>query len=324
MRVGHAEPGAAVSHSSTCRTSGLRRLMSRLKAKVSNGLTTSTPPNDSRLTLATSDLARATIWIAGLSRRAPIAIAWLTASSPASAISPWQCGLRMPPSSSTSARRASAVSVERRRRVVLDGDPGDALRLRLDDDQAVAQPVERARQPGAALSVAAQHVERLGDAAHAPDEHAPREQRAKRRIVDERDHRAQRVGPADHRQVDREGHPQPLRVVERMRNLAEADGRRGVAHHVERVEDAHPARIAVGVDAGNQRQPADRDRVDGDQRDQRRAQAPQDQEEHVAHGGGCPRGARPSVPGAASRRAAGSPRTGWRAARRRTARRSRR
>ncbi len=109
--AGQGEPGVAVSQSSTCSTSGLRRPTARLSANVSNGLMTVTPPNDSRLILATVDFARAMIGSDGFSTRAPMAIAWLASSSPASAISPTQCALRTPEISSTSASLASAISV---------------------------------------------------------------------------------------------------------------------------------------------------------------------------------------------------------------------
>ena len=69
----------------------------------------------------------------------------------------------------------------------------------------------------------------------------------------------------------------------RLRNLAEADGRRGEDHHVERVKDAHPAGAAIGIEAWNQREAADRNRVNRDQRDERRAQPPQDEKDDVAH-----------------------------------------
>ena len=82
-----------------------------MNANVSNGLMTSTPPNDSRFTFAIADFARATIGIVGLSTRAPMAMAWFTPSSPASAMTPRQRSLWMPLSTSTSATRASATSV---------------------------------------------------------------------------------------------------------------------------------------------------------------------------------------------------------------------
>ena len=70
----------------------------------------------------------------------------------------------MPQSSSTSASRASAASVS-------GGVAKSWIVVRaarsavgLDDDEPVAEAVERAREPRTALAVAAQDVERLGDA----------------------------------------------------------------------------------------------------------------------------------------------------------------
>ena len=97
-------------------------------------------------------------------------------------------------------------------------------------------------------------------------------------ILQQRQQGADRIRPANHRQVDAENDPQPLRFRKGVGNFSKADGGRGITDEVEGVKETHPGRLAFGVDAGDQRQAQHRDRVDQDERDQRRPHPPQRQE----------------------------------------------
>jgi len=153
-------------------------------------------------------------------------------------------------SSSTSGARASATSSD-------DGLPVSSTRCgcarsgsALDDDRWHSRS-RRARRPADGRSaVAADDEERVDQAAHARFETMPGDRRPERRLPCQAEDRAQHVGPADDRQVDAEGHPQPLRIGKRVGDLAEADGGGRVGHHVEGVEQAHPPGPAFRVGAG--------------------------------------------------------------------------
>jgi hypothetical protein len=155
----------------------------------------------------------------------------------------------------------------------------DPALLRVDDGEAAAELVERAAEQLTGLPVPGDQQERLAQPFHLAAEVLQRQRRAERPVLQQREQRTDGVGPADHGQVDGAHDPQPLRVGEGERELAEADRRGGVAHEVERVEDAHPPRLARVVLPGDERQPQDADREDQDQRDERDPHPAQDQED---------------------------------------------
>ena len=96
--------------------------------------------------------------------------------------------------------------------------------------------VEPAAEQLTGPPVADEQQERLAHPGHLVRELLQGPGLAERPALEQRQQRADGVRPADHRQVDRDGHPQPLLLGERVGQLAEADGGGGVAHEVERVE----------------------------------------------------------------------------------------
>ena len=155
----------------------------------------------------------------------------------------------------------------------------DARLVDVDDDEATSKRIERAAERATGLPVAGHQDEGLAQAAHLAREALHGKRMPEAAVLRQREQRADRVRPPDHREVDGDRDPQALRVGEGVRNLAEADRRRRVAHEVERVEEAHRPRRALRVLPRNQRQAEHAHRVDRDQHDERRAHPPQDQED---------------------------------------------
>ena len=149
----------------------------------------------------------------------------------------------------------------------------------VDHHHLLAESVERLHQqlPGAA--VAGQQQERLSDPGHLGGETLQGHGVPERMVLQQAQQRSDRVRPADHRQVDRECHPEPLSGGERPRQLAEADRGSRVAHEVEGIEQGHPGRLTLGIDPRDQRQPDHADREHQDQHDQRGPHPPHDQED---------------------------------------------
>ena len=129
----------------------------------------------------------------------------------------------------------------------------------VDFDHHGAQPelVEGAADQLPGFAVAAHQVERLPQVLNLLPEALQPHGVAEVLVLQQRQQHADRIGPADHRQVDTENHPQPLRLGEGVGNFAETDGGRGVAHEVEGVQEAHPDGRTVGIRAGDQGQPGD-------------------------------------------------------------------
>ena len=92
------------------------------------------------------------------------------------------------------------------------------------------------------------------------------------------------IDPHDDGKEDGEGHPETLGIGERVGDLAEADGAGHEADEIEGVKEIHTPDIAGIVLSWDQHQPQDRNRVGDDQRQQRGAHAPDDQEDDVIHG----------------------------------------
>ena len=149
----------------------------------------------------------------------------------------------------------------------------------VDHHHLLAEGVERLHQQLAGPAVAGQQQERLPDPRHLGGEPLQGHGVPEGVVLQQGQQRPDRVRPADHRQVDRERHPEPLGGGERPRQLAEADRGRGVAHEVEGVEQRHPGRLAVRVDPRDQRQPDHADREHQDQHDERGPHPPHDQED---------------------------------------------
>jgi hypothetical protein len=161
----------------------------------------------------------------------------------------------------------------------------DLVFIQFDHHRARAHAVERVADQAAGFAIAAHQVERLTQSPHRTQEGVHRDRLAQAAVGEQVEHRAERVSPADHRQVDAHHHPQPLLVGEGVGDLAEADRGGGVADEVEGVEEAEVAGLAVDHGAWHQSEPEHRNREQHDQQDQRRAQAAQDQQEDAVMAG---------------------------------------
>ncbi len=153
----------------------------------------------------------------------------------------------------------------------------------VDHHELLAERVECLGEQLPRASVAGHQQKRLTQSRHLAGEPPQRQRLPERPVLEQGQQRADRVRPADHREVDREGDPEPLPGCERPRQLAEPDRGRRVAHEVERLEQAETRRLAVRADTGDQRQPDDADGEDDDESDQRRPHSPHHQED----GRGC-------------------------------------
>jgi hypothetical protein len=174
-----------------------------------------------------------------------------------------------------------------RRGIGLEVDEIELLHAQLvlfEDHELAAEVVERLADQAARFARAADQIEGFAHVPHAAGEAAGHQGILESLVLEQRQDGQDRVRPADDGQVNGNDHPEPLRIREGARDFAEADGGRRVADEVEGMEEAHRRRrLAVGVHAGNQGQAQDRDRVDGDQDDQRHPHAPQDLEEDAVH-----------------------------------------
>ena len=216
---------------------------------------------------------------------------------------------------------------------VLEFELGNAPLVLLDDHEAHVAPVEQAGHALAGVAGAADQVEGLAHPAHLSGEADLADGPLEGLVLEQRQRVQQRVGPGDDGQVDHDHGPQPLRVGEGVRHLAEADRGGGVADEVQGVKEAHRRRRrAVGTHAGDQREAEHRHRVGQHDHDQRRAKPPQDHEQHALGGQpgalarslGASLGHRQcsvSAAARASRRSAAGPTRRWRTARRQPARR---
>jgi hypothetical protein len=160
---------------------------------------------------------------------------------------------------------------------------------------------ERVEGPGQqlpGLPVAGQQQERLAEPLHLAGEVLQRQGVPEGPVLQQGQQGADRVRPGHDRGVDADDDPQPLGGAEGVRQLAEADRRGGVAHEVERVEEAQPVRPALGVLAGHQGQPQDAHGEDQDEHHERQPHPPQHQEDR---GSGRLVGARPAQRGPADR-----------------------
>ncbi len=177
--------------------------------------------------------------------------------------------------------RVARVGVDRRHvgRIALQLDLAHLRFVQLDHHRAVAQAVQRVAHQASGLTVAADEVEGLAQPPHRAREALDGEGLLQVAVGQQREHAAQRVSPADHRQVDADRHPQPLLVGEGVGNLAETDRGGGVADEVEGMEEAQVLNLAFRIDAWRQSEAQHRHCHDHDEQDQRRAHAPQDQEE---------------------------------------------
>ena len=149
----------------------------------------------------------------------------------------------------------------------------------VDHHELLSERVEGLGEQLARAAVAGHQQERLTQPRHLAGEPPQRQRLPERPVLEQRQQGADRVRPADHREVDREGDPEPLRGGERPRQLAEADRGRRVAHEVERLEETDARRLAVRIDTGDQRQADHADGEDDDEGDQRRPHPPHDQED---------------------------------------------
>src|SRR5690606_4527011 len=151
----------------------------------------------------------------------------------------------------------------------------DRLFAALDDHHALADVVEKAAYHLAGLAVAAQEVERLSHAVDGVRRAASRQGAQEDAVLEQRDHGPDGVQPGKHRGVDAEQRPQPLGAVERVGDLAEADGRSHEADEVEGVEEVHPPAAAVLERARYDHEADDGHGVGADQDDQRNPQPAQ-------------------------------------------------
>ena len=170
-------------------------------------------------------------------------------------------------------------------RVVVQIELAELVLVHLDHDHTQPHAVERVADQAASFAVAAHQVEGLAQSPHRSHEALHRDRLAQAAVGEQVEHRAERVGPADHGQVDADDHPQPLLVGEGVGDLAETDRGRGVADEVEGVEEAEVAGLPIDDRAGHQGEPEHRDREQYDQQNQRRTHAPQDQQEDAVVAG---------------------------------------
>ena len=173
-----------------------------------------------------------------------------------------------------------------RRRVgdeVAEVEVGDPRLVGVERHEPMPHAVEGVRHHAAGLAEPAEQVEGLAQAPHRSREARHDQRRLEALVLHQPEQAAEQVGPADHRRVDRHRHPHALGVGEGVGQLAEADRRRGVGDEVEGLEDRRPPGVALGIDAGDQREAGGGGREDHDQEDQRRPQPPDRDEQEAAH-----------------------------------------
>ncbi len=244
----------------------------------------SATPQVSIAAVASGVVARAIVRIPGCSSRVATAIATFARSSAgqrqhADALAAGETGEHQRLGRGDVAGERRRVGDEARRG--RDGRPAPRRRRA----PRTAAPCGRGRratmQPG--LAEPAEQVEGLAQPPHRAREARHDQRRLEALVLHQPEQAAEQVGPADHRRVDRHRHPHALGVGEGVGQLAEADRRRGVGDEVEGLEERRPPRIALGVDAGDQREAGGGDREDRDQDDQRRPQPPDRDEQEAAH-----------------------------------------
>ena len=155
----------------------------------------------------------------------------------------------------------------------------DAGRFQVEYDHPAIDPVEAASDDLTRLPEAGHDQKRLAQPPHLALEALQVQRLPEPAVLQQCQHRADGVGPRDHRQVDRDDHPHALRRAERVRDLPEPDRGRRVGHEVERFERVHMPDPAVDHLAGHQREAEDADGEEADENDQRRPHLAQRQED---------------------------------------------
>ncbi len=168
-----------------------------------------------------------------------------------------------------------AAEMRHERAQALHADPVELALVPVDHHRAPAPAGDFTHELRARVAVAADQCERLHQPGDAAAEAVPGDHALEHRIADDAHNGANRVEPADHQQVQTDHHPKALGLIEAGGQLAEPDGRGGVAHEVEGMEEVHAIGLAGGRGALDEHQPEHGDGVGDDQREQRRAHAPQ-------------------------------------------------
>src|SRR5690606_26302011 len=143
-----------------------------------------------------------------------------------------------------------------------------------------SQAVEGGADPVPGFAVAAHQIEGFLQVAHLAAKLAVEDGLAQVVVLGESQQGGDENGPANHRQVNTENHPQSLLFREGFGDLAKADGGGGETDEVEGVEEAYSGGLTVVPHRpGNQGQAEHPDRENHNQGDQGAPQAPEDQKD---------------------------------------------
>ena len=188
--------------------------MRRWSPNRSNGLTTVGEPKTCMRAAIAGETVRV---ITGRSGRSSAAV-WVTArfasSSSVIASTPSQRGWPRPATARWPGSPASPTSPGTSAWYGVEVEVVDAAAVAVDHHEPPAERVQRAGQQLTGLPVAGDQQERLAEPPDLAGEVLQRQRLAEAAVLHQGQQRADGVGPADHRQVDRDGHPHPLVVGE--------------------------------------------------------------------------------------------------------------